>query len=120
MDVLAVREATLEAVQRVRGDGGPVFLEAMTYRFRGHSVADPTAYRDSAEVEAWRDRDPIALFGKLALEQGLLEDQDIDQLGVAVDETVAEAVRFAEESDEPPPGGVVQPCLRLSPGTHHG
>ena len=103
MDVLAVREATLEAVQRVRGDGGPVFLEAMTYRFRGHSVADPTAYRDSAEVEAWRDRDPIALFGKLALEQGLLEDQDIDQLGVAVDETVAEAVRFAEESDEPPP-----------------
>ena len=103
MDVLAVREATMEAVQRVRSGDGPVFLEAMTYRFRGHSVADPTAYRDSSEVDAWRDRDPIALFGKLALEQGLLNDQDIDLVGLAVDETVAEAVRFAEESDEPPP-----------------
>ncbi len=103
MDVMAVSEATAEAVKRVRSDGGPVFLEAMTYRFRGHSVADPTAYRDSAEVEVWRDRDPISLFGKFALEQGLIEEHTLDRLDTVVEEVVAEAVRFAEESADPPP-----------------
>ena len=59
MDVLAVREATEEAVELVRGDGGPFFIEAMTYRFRGHSMADPTEYRAKSEEEEWRVKDPI-------------------------------------------------------------
>ena len=62
MDVVAVREATTEAIRRVRSGSGPVFLEAMTYRFRGHSVADPGTYRESEEVEEWLDRDPIENF----------------------------------------------------------
>ena len=101
MDLAAVREATTEAITKVRSGVGPVFLEAMTYRFRGHSVADPSAYRDSSEVEEWRAKDPIELFKAVSLEQDLITQEEIGDLGEEVDETMEEAVRFAEESPEP-------------------
>ena len=63
MDLMAVRDATTEALTRVRSDGGPVFIEAMTYRFRGHSMADPSIYRDQGEVEEWRARSPSWIRG---------------------------------------------------------
>ena len=59
MDLMEVREATSEALRRVRAGNGPVFIEAMTYRYRGHSMADPVKYRESSEVEEWRINDPI-------------------------------------------------------------
>ena len=103
MDVLEVREKTTEVVDRVRSNGGPVFLEAMTYRFRGHSIADPSAYRDSSEVEEWRVRDPIEAFKKVSLAERLLSEEDIARIDEQIAARVQEAVRFGEGSDEPDP-----------------
>ena len=64
MDALAVHEATTEAASAVRGGNGPWFLELRTYRFRAHSMFDPDLYRDKAEVEAWKERDPIPLLAQ--------------------------------------------------------
>ena len=72
MDLIAVREATSFAIDRVRAGNGPVFLEAMTYRYRGHSMADPVNYREMDEVEEWRINDPIDRFKTLAIGEGLI------------------------------------------------
>ena len=101
MDMPAVREATTEALKRVRSGSGPAFIEAVTYRFRGHSVADPLVYRDAAEAEEWRLKDPIDQFRGLSLEEGLIAQETIAEVESEVAETVQEAVRFAEESPEP-------------------
>ncbi len=101
MDVLAVREATVEALKRVRAGKGPVFLEAMTYRFRGHSMSDPSAYRASLEVDEWRTKDPIETFKALSLGEDVITGDEFERIERDVDSAVAEAVRFAEESPEP-------------------
>ena len=101
MDLLAVREATTEARNRIRSGNGPVFLEAMTYRFRGHSMADPSSYRDSTEIEEWRDRDPIEIFKTFSLQEGLATPEELSRIDEEVVEVVEEAVRFGEESPEP-------------------
>ena len=108
MDLLMVRETALMALDRIRAGGGPVFIEAMTYRFRGHSVADPSNYRDSEEVSHWQVKDPIAKFREAALENGAMTDEDLERIGGEVEQTVSEAVRFAEESDEPDVGSVTE------------
>ena len=101
MDLMAVREATSKALARIRDTGGPVFLEAMTYRFRGHSLADPEEYRDHDEVTKWRSRDPIDLFKGLVLRDGLLTEDVIDGATEEVERVVREAVQFAENSPDP-------------------
>ena len=101
MDVLAIHEATVEALKRVRAGSGPVFLEAMTYRFRGHSVADPSVYRESLEVDEWKLRDPIDTFKTMSMDDGLITAEEIDRIDEEVNNTINEAVRFAEESPEP-------------------
>ena len=101
MDVVEVRETALQAVDRIRSGEGPVFVEAMTYRFVGHSVQDPQAYRDSSEIEEWRARDPISAFKDTCIQEGLLSEDDVARIEEMVIETVAEATRFAEESQEP-------------------
>ena len=101
MDVLAVREATEEALKRVRTGSGPVFIEAMTYRFHGHSMADPVAYRDSSELEQWRKEDPIEKLKVVALREELVTDEELRGIEAGVQATVEAAVRFAEESPEP-------------------
>ena len=73
----------------------------MTYRYVGHSVQDPQAYRDSAEIDQWRIRDPINTFREASLVNGMINDEDIARIDERVAATVAEAVKFAEESDEP-------------------
>jgi len=102
MDVLAVREATQRAVDHARRGDGPYFLEVVTYRFRGHSMADPILYRDKAEVEEWKQRDPIVIFRQRLEQEGLLSAQEMERIERETDELVAEAVRFAEESPDPP------------------
>ncbi len=102
MDVLAVREATSKAVDHARRGDGPFFLEVLTYRFRGHSMADPILYRDKAEVEEWKQRDPIVIFRQRLEKEGLLSPQEMEQIERETDELVVEAVRFAEESPDPP------------------
>ena len=101
MDVVLVREAAAEAVRRVRTGEGPVFLEAITYRYRGHSMADPVQYRDNEEVERWRVKDPISSFVDYAVANNLLGPQDLAELQDQVQKQVAEAVRFALGAKEP-------------------
>ena len=103
MNLLEVRDATAEALKRVRSGDGPVFIEAMTYRFRGHSIADPAGYREAFEVDEWKTKDPISSFKDLALSEGLIDEAEIARIDAEVDATIDEAVRFAEESDEPGP-----------------
>ena len=101
MDLVAVRDATIVSLNRVRSGSGPVFMEAMTYRFRGHSVADPSSYRDRAEVEEWRLKDPIDRLKNLSLEEGLITQDEIALIDNEVGSAIDEAVRFAEESPDP-------------------
>ena len=101
MDVAAVHAATAFGLSRVRAGDGPAFIEALTYRYRGHSVSDPSAYRDAAEVDEWRLRDPIEQMKARALESGLVSDDDVKEIDESVEQTVRDAVQFAEESPEP-------------------
>jgi pyruvate dehydrogenase E1 component alpha subunit len=96
MDLLAVREAAGRAADAVRSGGGPYFLELRTYRFRAHSMFDPELYRTKAEVEAWKERDPIALFTGRLRESGLLTDERLQALEAEVAVEVAAATAFAE------------------------
>ena len=101
MDVLAVQEVTRQAIQRIRTGEGPVFVEAMCYRFRGHSVQDPMFYRDKEEVKKWEARDPINIFEQMMINDGILESEDTQEVAKNVGQAVSEAVDFADGSDEP-------------------
>ncbi len=101
MDVLAVREATLRAVERARKDYLPTLLEVRTYRFMGHSMSDPGNYRTRAEIEKHQERDPIKLFSASLKEEGILSDSDFEKIEAQVREQVQNAVKFAEESPLP-------------------
>jgi len=101
MDLMAVRQATAEATERIRDVGGPVFLEAMTYRYRGHSMADPVAYRETTEVDEWRVSDPIERFKAFARGEGLISDDEFAEIDAGVDTTIEDAVQFALNSPEP-------------------
>lgn len=96
MDVLAVEEATRLALDTVRCGAGPYLLEAMTYRFRAHSMYDAELYRTKAEVELWKKRDPINLFVGGSRERGLLTDVDLADSEERVAAEIAEAIAFAE------------------------
>jgi pyruvate dehydrogenase E1 component subunit alpha len=96
MDVLAVERAARDAAQSVREGGGPHFLELRTYRFRAHSMYDPDRYRDKAEVEQWKERDPIPALAGLLQTSGVLTEEDLDRLEDAVTAEIDEAVAFAE------------------------
>ncbi len=102
MDLLATREATREAVDYIRSGKGPYFLEALTYRFRGHSMADPSDYRNKEEVEGWKLKDPLITFKKLGIVEGFFTEEDINALEEEVEQVIEEAIKFADESPEPP------------------
>ena len=103
MDVLAIREATLRAVERGRKDHLPTLLEIRTYRFMGHSMSDPGNYRTRAEIEKYQERDPIKLFAASLNEAGIVDAETLEKIDKEVREEVEDAVKFAEESPLPPP-----------------
>ncbi len=105
MDVLAVRECVGRAVARARDAKTPSLIEARTYRYRGHSMRDPSAaiYRTREEVEQEKQRDPIVRFRERLVREGLLDDAGWQALAQEVEARVAEAVAFADASPEPPP-----------------
>ena len=103
MDVLAVREATQTAVDLVRAGQGPYFIEALTYRFRGHSIADPAEYRSRAEEQRWQREDPITSYKEWLMANDFASQGDMEAVDQAVEREVDEAVRFADESPAPPP-----------------
>ncbi len=103
MDVLAVNTLAKEAVARARAGEGPTLIEALTYRFRGHSLADPDEMRDPAEKEFWGQRDPIKKFATYMIEQNLATADELKEINHKISATVNEAVKLAESSPEPNP-----------------
>jgi pyruvate dehydrogenase E1 component alpha subunit len=96
MDVLAVEKAAKEAVAKIQETGQPFFLVCNTYRFRAHSMFDAELYRDKAEVEAWKKRDPIPTLQQFLLEHQALTETEIADIKNKVEEQVQKAVDFAE------------------------
>jgi pyruvate dehydrogenase E1 component alpha subunit len=101
MDVLAVYETVRQAVQRAREGGGPSYIEALTYRFRGHSISDPGTYRSEQERKIWQERDPIPNFAARLVAEGKASREQLAAIDAEEKKTVEEAIRFAEESPEP-------------------
>jgi len=96
MELLEVTETAKQAIDYVRSGNGPCFLECQTYRFRAHSMFDAELYREKAEVEQWKKRDPLLTYSQLLKEHGYLDDSLAKQLQAEVDHVVEEAVCFAE------------------------
>ena len=94
MDVLEVKEATREASDHVRSGKGPIFIEAQTYRFRGHSIADPAEYRRGVEVEDWLEKDPIVAFKRKLLDEGQASEQELTDIDGAVMKEIEEAAQI--------------------------
>jgi len=101
MDVLAVYETVRQAVQRAREGGGPTYIEAITYRFRGHSISDPGTYRSEQEKKIWQERDPIPNFADLLVKDELVSREQLDKIDAEEKALIEKAIRFAEESPEP-------------------
>jgi pyruvate dehydrogenase E1 component alpha subunit len=101
MDVLEVYGATVEAVARAREGDGPSLIEAVTYRFRGHSMSDPGEYRSKREERIWQERDPIKRFRRKLLGERKLTDEKLDGIEREMAAVVEDAVKFADESPEP-------------------
>lgn len=103
MDVLAVYSVAQEAIARARAGEGPTLIECLTYRFRGHSLADPDELRSKAEKEHWFARDPIKKFAAYLIEQNLVEQDELKEIEKKVQAVVDEAIQFALDSPEPDP-----------------
>ncbi|MBA3420358.1 MAG: pyruvate dehydrogenase (acetyl-transferring) E1 component subunit alpha [Thermoleophilaceae bacterium] len=102
-DLEAVMEASDRLLRRAREERLPALLECITYRYRGHSVADAgTAYRTEEEIEEWKGNDPISRFGQILRDRGIVEsDEELDEVRERMDARVQEAVEFAENADPP-------------------
>jgi pyruvate dehydrogenase E1 component alpha subunit len=100
MDVIKVYEATQTALEHVRQEG-PFFLEAITYRYRGHSMGDPERYRESDEIEKWQRDDPIGIFRQYLIKEKKVSTAKLDAEETRAEQVVQEAVQFAETSPEP-------------------
>lgn len=105
-DVLAVYDAARKAVDHARGRG-PVLLECITYRYRGHSKSDRQRYRTREEVDAWRQRDPIGQFRGHLIASGVLSERHAGFLEAEARTAIKDAVLFAEQSPEPHATAVV-------------
>jgi len=118
MDVFATHTVISEAVNRVREDRRPELVEAVTYRFRGHSMADPEEYRTKEEVDHWRERDPIPAFGAVLEGEGILDAQARERIDRAAVARVDAAVEFAEASPFPAPESLYEDIYVLDEQVH--
>nr|YP_009297539.1 pyruvate dehydrogenase E1 component alpha subunit [Hildenbrandia rivularis]AOM67083.1 pyruvate dehydrogenase E1 component alpha subunit [Hildenbrandia rivularis] len=101
MDVLAVRQVTQAALDRARSGEGPTLIEALTYRFRGHSLADPDELRSDKEKATWIVRDPIKRLKTYIMQNNIASLQELEQINVEIKQTLQSAVNFALSSPEP-------------------
>jgi pyruvate dehydrogenase E1 component alpha subunit len=109
MDVLAVQQAGVRALEHARSGKGPFLLEMKTYRYRGHSMSDPAKYRPKDESKQVREtRDPIDHLRNYGLEKGLFTEDDLKAIDKDVKEIVADAADFAQSSPEPDPSELMQ------------
>jgi pyruvate dehydrogenase E1 component alpha subunit len=100
-DTLAVYEAVREAAERARAGHGPTLVEAVTYRWKGHSKSDRQLYRTREELKHWQDLDPIPRFAKQLIEAGFLTEAENEDMQKAAEAAIESAVDFAENSPEP-------------------
>jgi pyruvate dehydrogenase E1 component alpha subunit len=101
MDVIGVYQQVQAGLDYCRSGEGPFFIEACTYRYRGHSMGDPERYRAPEEVEYWKELDPIDRLGEHLVSSNLADQARLDQIKQQVEDEMAEIVRFAEESPAP-------------------
>jgi len=102
MDVEAVVDAAARAVAQIRAGGGPVFLEAKTYRFRAHSMYDPDRYRDPDEIEQWKQRDPLTVLTDRLRAADDAADETIAAIEADAEAEVDDAIDFAEAAEVEP------------------
>ncbi len=100
-DILAVRDAVQVAVDRARSGGGPSLIVNNTYRWRGHSKSDRNRYRTQDEIDEWQENDPILRFRKVLINEGILTDEDMDQIKDQAYEAIEASRVFAENAAEP-------------------
>jgi pyruvate dehydrogenase E1 component alpha subunit len=100
-NVIEMYEKSKEALDHCRSGKGPIFIEALTYRFRGHSMADPEQYRERDEIDKYRAYDPIPLFRDRLLEEKVTTEEELEEIHKAVQEEVEASVKFADESENP-------------------
>jgi pyruvate dehydrogenase E1 component alpha subunit len=103
MDPLDTYHVTTEALRIAREERRPMLVEALTYRFRGHSMADPEEYRTKEQVEQWRARDPLLTFGDRLVAEGIIDADERTQMDADAVTRIDEAVAFADASAHPPP-----------------
>jgi pyruvate dehydrogenase E1 component alpha subunit len=103
MDVLAVRTVAQEAVARARAGEGPTLIECLTYRFRGHSLADPDELRSKAEKEEWLARDPIKKLAAYLTDKQLVDETELKAVDRRIQASIEDAVQFAQDSPDPDP-----------------
>lgn len=107
-DVLAVRETIDQAVEHVRSGKGPILVEAVTYRWFGHSTSDPGKYRTKEEVEEWKKKDPIEKFRNYLLENGIATTEEMDALREASHADVEASVVYGMAGEQPAPGSAFE------------
>lgn len=104
MDVLMVYETAREAISRARAGEGPTLIECRTYRYHGHHEGDPgVGYRPQEEIDYWVKRDPVLCFSSRLMDENIITQTELDQIGAEVNEIIQDALKFAEQSPWPLP-----------------
>ncbi len=106
MDVVDTHHVTTEALRIAREERRPVLVEALTYRFRGHSMADPEEYRTKEEVDEWKKQDPILTFGDRLVAEDVITADEREQMDAEAQQTADDAVAFADASPVPDPSSL--------------
>lgn len=106
-DVIAVYGAVREAVERARRGQGPTLVEALTYRWRGHSKSDRQRYRTREEVKEWQEKDPIARLRTRLIDAGLFDAATLDKVAADASQAIEQATAFAEAAAEPDPDTIM-------------
>jgi len=107
-DALAVRDAAAAALERAHRGDGPSLVECLTYRMRGHYEGDPAGYQQSAEVAAWREKDPLARLGRAAIERGWFTEAEGARMEREASDAVRDATERARRSPDPDPSDLVR------------
>ena len=109
-------KTTLEAANRARKPAdGPTFIEAKTYRFRGHSMSDPMKYRSKEEADKAKERDPIVLYESLLKDRGWVDGPTLEEMHEKIKAEVEEAIEFAENAPEPTPLDTLYEDISVAP-----
>ena len=103
MDVLAVREAAQRAIERAKAGEGPSLLECLTYRFRGHSLADPDELRSEEEKDFWATKDPLKNLEEKVCKAGIVNHSELRKIEKEIDEIINDSVEFALSANDPNP-----------------